>query len=66
MDRTEDTEDDVDFRPRSPAEDRLTVDLGVRGEGDNDCRLYDVASRGGGIVGDARLPDAVRWVLLPA
>lgn len=40
--RIEDIEDDVDFRPRRPAELRL-YDLGVRGDGDRESRLLDPA-----------------------
>lgn len=49
MERTEDTDDDVDFLPLRPADERRMVDLGVRGDGDNDWRLYafDVVIRGG-------------------
>lgn len=45
MERIEETEDDVDFRPRRPVgpEERRTVDLGVTGEGERECRLYDAA-----------------------
>jgi hypothetical protein len=41
MDRTDETDEDVDFLPRNPAgpEDRRTVDRGVSGEGDKDWRL---------------------------
>ena len=44
MDRTEETEDEVDFRPRSPVapDERRTVDRGVSGEGESDWRLYEV------------------------
>lgn len=41
MDRTEETDEEVDLRPRRPAEDLLTVDRGVIGDGERDCRLYD-------------------------
>jgi hypothetical protein len=39
IDRTEDTEDEVDFRPLKPADERRTVPRGVNGDGDNDWRL---------------------------
>lgn len=39
MDRTEDTEDEVDFLPLKPADERRTVPRGVNGDGDNDWRL---------------------------
>lgn len=57
--RTEETDEEVDLRPRRPAgpEERRTVDRGVSGEGDRECRLYepDVCRRGpwpgiGGVV----------------
>ena len=41
MDLTEDTDEDVDFRPRRPAEGRRTADRGVMGDGERDCRLYE-------------------------
>lgn len=41
MDLTEDTDEDVDFRPRRPAEERRTADRGVMGDGERDCRLYE-------------------------
>lgn len=43
----DETDEDVDLRPRSPAEERRIVDRGVMGDGDNDCRLYDVVIREG-------------------
>lgn len=36
MERTEETEDEVDLRPRRPAEDRRTVDRGVSGDGERE------------------------------
>lgn len=39
IDRIEDTEDDVDLRPRSPADERRMAVLGVSGEGERECRL---------------------------
>jgi len=39
MDRIDDTEDDVDLRPRRPVEDRRMVPRGVKGDGERDCRL---------------------------
>lgn len=48
MERTEDTDDEVDFLPRKPADERRMVERGVKGTGDTDCRLYedDVATLG--------------------
>lgn len=37
--RIEDTEEDVDFLPRSPAEERLYEPRGVIGEGERELRL---------------------------
>lgn len=37
--RIEDTEEEVDFRPRSPAEDRRYEPRGVIGDGDSELRL---------------------------
>ena len=44
MDRMDETDDDVDFRPRRPAppEARRIVDRGVSGEGDREWRLYEL------------------------
>jgi hypothetical protein len=42
MDRIEDTEDEVDFRPRKPELRRYVDDRGVRGEGDRERRLDPV------------------------
>ena len=39
IERIDETDEDVDFLPRRPVEDRLMADRGVSGEGDNDCRL---------------------------
>lgn len=39
MERTDETEDDVDLRPRSPPDERRIVERGVNGDGDKDCRL---------------------------
>lgn len=41
IDRIDDTDDDVDFRPRRPPEVRriAVVVRGVSGEGERDCRL---------------------------
>lgn len=41
MERIEDTDEEVDLRPRRPAEDRRIVDRGVMGDGDSECRLYE-------------------------
>ena len=53
MERMDQTDDEVDFRPRRPFEGLRRVDLGVSGEGESDCLLYalDVAIRGGGFDG---------------
>jgi hypothetical protein len=50
MERMDETDDDVDFLPLKPVEERRIVDLGVSGDGDRDWRLYafEVAIRGGG------------------
>ncbi len=37
--RTDDTDDEVDLRPRRPELGRRNVDRGVRGEGESDCLL---------------------------
>jgi hypothetical protein len=37
--RMEDTDDDVDFLPRSPVLERRKVERGVNGDGESDCRL---------------------------
>jgi hypothetical protein len=37
--RTEDTDEDVDLRPRRPVLDLLNVPRGVKGEGERECRL---------------------------
>lgn len=41
MERMEETEEDVDLRPRKPvpADERRMAERGVSGEGDRDCRL---------------------------
>jgi hypothetical protein len=39
MVRIEETEDEVDFRPRRPVLDRRKVERGVNGAGDIECRL---------------------------
>jgi hypothetical protein len=39
MERIEDMDEDVDFRPRRPPEDRRYEDRGVNGAGDADSRL---------------------------
>ena len=47
MDRMEETEDEVDFRPRSPAGPevrRTAVARGVSGEGESERRLYGAAA----------------------
>ena len=45
----DDTDEDVDLRPRRPLLARRNVDRGVSGEGDSDVRLLGVVrSRGGG------------------
>lgn len=41
IDLTEDTDEDVDLRPRRPAEERRTADRGVMGDGERDCLLYE-------------------------
>lgn len=46
--RTEDTEDEVDLRPRRPELGRRKVPRGVRGAGDNECRLGVAYIRPGG------------------
>ncbi len=35
----EDTEEEVDLRPRRPALERRKVERGVRGDGERDCRF---------------------------
>lgn len=42
MERTEETEDEVDFRPRSPVgpDERRTFDRGVSGDGEREWRLF--------------------------
>lgn len=40
--RIEDTEEDVDLRPRRPLLGRRKADRGVRGEGESDVRLLGV------------------------
>jgi hypothetical protein len=40
--RTEETDEDVDLRPLSPALDRRKPDRGVSGEGESECRLLGV------------------------
>ena len=47
--RMEETEDEVDLRPRSPAEERLNDECGVRGEGDRDSRFRGFAVRWYGV-----------------
>lgn len=42
MVRMEETDEDVDFRPRRPLLGRRKADRGVSGEGDNDVRLLGV------------------------
>ena len=39
IDRTEETDDDVDFLPRSPADGRRNEERGVTGDGDNELRF---------------------------
>jgi hypothetical protein len=39
MERIEDMDEDVDFRPRRPPEERRYEDRGVNGAGDADSRL---------------------------
>ena len=39
MVRIEETDEDVDLRPRSPVLDLRKADLGVKGAGDIECRL---------------------------
>lgn len=46
MVRMDDNEEEVDFRPRSPVDERRIVERGVNGAGDRDCRLYDEAADG--------------------
>jgi len=50
IERTDEMDEDVDFLPRRPAEERRIVERGVNGDGDSDCRLYDcdVPTRGRG------------------
>lgn len=50
MERMEEMEDEVDLRPRSP-DPRRIVERGVRGDGERDCRLYDLedGTRGTGV-----------------
>lgn len=40
----EDREEEVDFRPRRPVDERRIVERGVNGTGDRDCRLYEEAA----------------------
>lgn len=42
--RTDETEDDVDLRPRKPADERRYEPLGVIGDGDNEFRFRFVFS----------------------
>ena len=42
MDRTDDTDDDVDFRPRSPAEGRRNDGWGVWGAGESELRRREL------------------------
>ena len=37
--RIEETEEDVDLRPRRPVLERRNVERGVKGEGERDCRF---------------------------
>ena len=39
--RMEETEDDVDLRPRSPADDRRYDPRGVMGDGERELRLLE-------------------------
>lgn len=41
MERIEDTEEDVDFRPRRPPEERRYEERGVSGAGDAESRLME-------------------------
>jgi len=39
MERIEETDEDVDFRPRKPALDRRYCERGVMGDGEMECRF---------------------------
>ena len=39
--RMEETEEEVDFRPRRPAEERRYEECGVKGTGERDERLWE-------------------------
>jgi hypothetical protein len=42
MERMDETEDDVDFRPRSPELRRYVEERGVSGEGDSESLLLEL------------------------
>lgn len=48
--RIELSDEDVDLRPRRPVDECRTVERGVKGPGERDCRLYDV-------------DDGIRWLV---
>lgn len=54
--RTEETDEDVDLRPRRPAEDRRYELRGVRGDGDKELRLLELPlnGRGGCVIDEGR------------